>query len=286
MKGLIVKRFMFGIAAGVAAILGITAALAATTVVVTPTFSNWFSADTRAAGTATFEAGPATPPLGIGSLELRTPGAADKVQRLTNLYNGTALSTIDGIGYSTYRDPAATAPFTAGVASINLRVDTNGDTLPDVYMVYEPYQDMGNAAVLTGVWQNWDAYRGGAAKWWINTGAAGCGQATPCTFATIVAALPGATIREGLNCGPAGVTVPCPGSLGVNQGSGNGGFHTNVDALYVSVGGNRTTFDFEPYAVATDKDQCKDGGWQNVRRANGTPFKNQGDCVSYTNNGR
>lgn len=26
---------------------------------------------------------------------------------------------------------------------------------------------------------------------------------------------------------------------------------------------------------------CKDGGWQNFTDANGTPFKNQGDCVSY-----
>ena len=40
------------------------------------------------------------------------------------------------------------------------------------------------------------------------------------------------------------------------------------------------------FVVATDKDECKDGGWQTLSRANGTPFKNQGDCVSYTNNGR
>jgi hypothetical protein len=286
MKGLKMRRLFIGAVATAAALLGLGIVFAAaTTVVVTPTTPGWFPSDTRLAGSAVFEADPGLPPLGIGSLELRTPGASDKVQRFTNQYNGTALASIDGIGYSTYRDPAATG-FVAGVASLNLRLDTNGDMLPDTYMVYEPYQDLGNAAVLTGVWQNWDAHRGGTARWWLNTGAGGCGQATPCTWATIVASLPGATIREGPNCGPGGATVPCPGSLGVNQGSGNAGFITNVDALYVSVSGNRTTFDFEPYAVATDKDQCKDGGWQNVRRANGTTFKNQGDCVSYTNTGR
>jgi hypothetical protein len=36
----------------------------------------------------------------------------------------------------------------------------------------------------------------------------------------------------------------------------------------------------------TNKDQCKNGGWQNYRRANGTKFKNQGDCIQYVNTGK
>jgi hypothetical protein len=39
-------------------------------------------------------------------------------------------------------------------------------------------------------------------------------------------------------------------------------------------------------AQATSKDQCKDGGWQFVFRANGTGFKNQGDCIQYVNTGK
>jgi hypothetical protein len=31
----------------------------------------------------------------------------------------------------------------------------------------------------------------------------------------------------------------------------------------------------------TSKDDCKNGGWQNMLDANGKSFKNQGDCVSY-----
>lgn len=36
----------------------------------------------------------------------------------------------------------------------------------------------------------------------------------------------------------------------------------------------------------TTKDQCKNGGWQNFFRANGTSFKNQGDCIQYVNTGK
>lgn len=264
---------------------GVTTASAAdTTEVVTPADlagGDWYTADTRSPGTGTFENGPAAPPLGTGSFELRTTTNPEKVQLFTDRYDGVRLADIDGLGYSTYRDPASTG-FVAGVAALNLRVDLTGDGQPDAYMVYEPYQDQGNAAVQTGVWQNWDAYRGGQATWWLNTGAAGCGQATPCTWDTIVAAFPNATIEEGVNCGPGGAKAPCPGSLGVNQGSFNSGIISNVDALYVSVAGQRTTFDFElvPPPPAT-ADECKDGGW-----ATATPgFKNQGDCVSFVRTG-
>ena len=38
--------------------------------------------------------------------------------------------------------------------------------------------------------------------------------------------------------------------------------------------------------VATNKNQCKDDGWQTRVRANNTPFKNQGDCIQYVNTGK
>jgi hypothetical protein len=34
-------------------------------------------------------------------------------------------------------------------------------------------------------------------------------------------------------------------------------------------------------AVPSTKDDCKDGGWSELVRSDGTPFKNQGACVSY-----
>ena len=38
--------------------------------------------------------------------------------------------------------------------------------------------------------------------------------------------------------------------------------------------------------VATNKDQCKGDGWKTLSRANGTGFKNQGDCIQYINTGK
>lgn len=34
------------------------------------------------------------------------------------------------------------------------------------------------------------------------------------------------------------------------------------------------------------KDDCKKGGWMNLFRADGSPFKNQGDCIQYVNTGK
>ena len=169
------KRLLLAAALATSALMAFgiaTAGAATTTVKVTSkdTGNNWYSADTRPPGTGIFETGPATPPLGNGSFELSTITNPEKVQLFTDLYDGTKLADVDGIGYATYRDPASTG-FIAGVAALNLRIDLTGDGSPDAYMVFEPYQDQGNAAVSTGVWQNWDAYRGGNAKWWINTGA-------------------------------------------------------------------------------------------------------------------
>ena len=43
---------------------------------------------------------------------------------------------------------------------------------------------------------------------------------------------------------------------------------------------------YEPSQVPASKDACKNGGWQNLRRANGSSFKNQGDCIQYVNTGK
>jgi hypothetical protein len=43
---------------------------------------------------------------------------------------------------------------------------------------------------------------------------------------------------------------------------------------------------FQLTANRNAADSCKNGGWQTLTRANNTTFKNQGDCVSYMNNGK
>jgi probable HAF family extracellular repeat protein len=41
-----------------------------------------------------------------------------------------------------------------------------------------------------------------------------------------------------------------------------------------------------PIHVPQTKDDCRNDGWRNLSRRDGTTFKNQGDCVSYVNTGR
>ena len=43
---------------------------------------------------------------------------------------------------------------------------------------------------------------------------------------------------------------------------------------------------FTAYTKATSVGACKNGGWQSVARAGGSPFKNQGDCIQYVNTGK
>ena len=38
--------------------------------------------------------------------------------------------------------------------------------------------------------------------------------------------------------------------------------------------------------VATKKDECKKCGWADLTRADGSSFKNQGDCIQYVNTGK
>jgi hypothetical protein len=56
-----------------------------------------------------------------------------------------------------------------------------------------------------------------------------------------------------------------------------------TDALSIAANGSSWTYNFEPFRTPITKDDCKNGGWQSVRDADGVPFRNQGQCVSYVN---
>jgi hypothetical protein len=69
-------------------------------------------------------------------------------------------------------------------------------------------------------------------------------------------------------------------------GSGfeSAGLSAQIDGLEIILSdGSSASVNFEPFKVPVDKDECKDGGWKSVYMPNGTPFKNQGQCVSFTN---
>ena len=51
-------------------------------------------------------------------------------------------------------------------------------------------------------------------------------------------------------------------------------------------GGNPPPQQQPPSSNRFSKDACKNGGWQGLSRANGSGFKNQGDCIQYANTGK
>ena len=246
----------------------VTGADVATQAENTPPTDNWVFY-VRAAATGAFRIGPDTPPLGVGSYEISTPTSTDKGTLFNFDHIGTPLADIDAIAYSTYR----TAGSLQQVAALNIQVDYNG-AAPGGFttLVFEPVYNTGQGAVVNGEWQDWDAYAGGTAIWWSSNAIPGApNRDTFVTWDTILAANPDAVIV---------------GGFGINQGSGNPALTTAVDALVLGYDGDRVTYDFEPYVTASSKESCMNGGWQNVKRADGTSFKNQGDCVSYLNTGK
>lgn len=239
----------------------------------TPPLDNWVLY-TRLGGNGTFRVGPGDPPEGVGSLELVTPNPAglDKVTLFNFDYHATPIANFTALGYHTYQS-SALVPIQ--LPSLNLTIDMNGGAFVAgdfATLVFEPVYNPAQGPVVPGAWQDWDAISGGAAMWWLTRDHPIIGpRGTTVTWNAIKAALPNATIL---------------GGIGLNQGTGSPALTASVDAFIVGVSGSSTTYDFEPYVTASNKSDCKNGGWQNARRSDGGSFKNQGDCVSYTNTGR
>jgi len=237
----------------------------------TPHLRNWTLYTRPGTSTSSFILGPGNPPIGVGSFEVQTPLVTDKVTLFNYDHVGTPLNDITAIAYSTYRDPTSTGP-TYQLPSINIEIDKNGGgfTAGDyATLVFEPIYNPAQGSVVPGQWQDWNGYLGGNAMWWATRPIGGC-MVPPCymPWSYIVANNPDATIL---------------GGFGVNQGSGSAGLTASSDALKITHGVVCVTYDFEPFRSTNE---CKKGGWETMRRADGTPFKNQGDCVSYVNTGR
>ena len=211
-----------------------------------------------------FAAGPGDPPLGAGSFHSTTATGAEKVFLFNYDHVGTPLAEITDLGYATYRSAGTGQQ----LPSLNLQVDYNG-AAPGGFttLVFEPVYNTAQGAVVDGEWQTWDAAPAGI--WWSTQPINGvCAFTCYVSWSDIVAANPDATIL---------------GGYGINQGSGNPGLVGASDALRIAYGGDSVTYDFEAYRAVTSKDECKDGGWATVTTAEGEPFRNQGQCVAYSN---
>jgi hypothetical protein len=246
------KLFLSLGALGVLVLAIVAAAVAATTVVVTPgSTQGWSTADTRPGGAVNYVVDATAP--GGSALQLTTDATtAAKAQYIHAA--DTPLSAVNELAYATKQNSAS---FIGGDASFQLLVNLDGTT-GFTTLVYEPYE---NGVVTPGAWQNWDVDAG---QFWSSRSftsgtcsvTAGAGGPPFYTLAQLQAACPNAQVI----------------GFGVNVGTFNPSYDVETDLVDF----NGTTYNFQ--VAPTSKDDCKNGGWQNY--SNPT-FKNQGDCVSY-----
>jgi hypothetical protein len=236
-------------------------------VIVSPLTPNGWVLTGSGGSTATHESGPATPPLGDDSLQLKVDATGSTAAQARNTtYQGTQLADVTELSYHTFItfNQSGQAPY------IILQIDNTGDGLTDDLLFFEPlYSDgtyngsFNQGPVQTGVWQDWDAFNGG---WYSVFGESGSGPgAGVISLAQYIADHPSATIVNSTN-GAGGVRFV----TGFGGPADWGNFEGNIDAVKIGVNGDTKTFNFE----LTTKDDCKNGGWQEMG------FKNQGQCVS------
>lgn len=241
------------------------------TVYVTPdNQQGWSTADTRPGGNVEFIQDNTLANGGVGVLNLTTtndPAAKAQYMRAESI----PLDDLTEVSYWTKQNggPAFAAP------AFNIPVCLGGFTTPTstnptgcvgfTTLVYEPYQ---NGTVVPNTWQQWDVDAG---QLWSTRNyssgtcmvTAGGGGAPFYTLSTLAATCPDAVVA----------------GYGVNIGTNNPGYDVSTDLIKI----NNTTYNFEPWLVPTNKDQCKNYGWRIYRQADGTPFRNQGQCVAYVN---
>lgn len=217
----------------------------------------WAFMLTSATGVGEFVNGPATPPLGIGSVRLSTGAHGDLSAQLRNpLFDGTRLADLTALSYTTFAREwdGQSLPY------LVLNVDLNGDGVFDLeaddLLFFEPaYQTpvTGNAFLpdqgpaLLSTWQRWNALAGG---WWSLHGLA---AATPGhgvkSLQDYAAMQPAATIINS-EFETGGVR------LVVGFGEEQEAFDGYVDALSIGMQGNEVTYNFGagPTSITVDLD--------------------------------
>lgn len=126
--------------------------------------------------------------------------------------------------------------------------------------------DLRPLALVAGTWTTIDGMTGAT---WDNNGGT-CGFVYDTTWTAVLACHAGTTITGMTVINDSGWMYPPAGTVVL------------VDNIRV----NGDVITFDAAAGVTSKNDCKKGGWKAVVREDGTSFKNQGDCVSYTNNGK
>src|SRR5574340_78625 len=265
-------RRNFEVGASLAALVAVGAA--GSTIVVTPTNTQgWTTSDTRPGGSVGFVAD-ATAPAGVGALRLTTDSTtAAKAQYMHA--TDTPLASVSELGYETKQNSASFAQGDPSYQLVACLGGWDGSTCTGfTTFVFEPYWNTSQGVVTNGVWQTWDVASAGGLMWSSRSYDDGAG----CAVTAGAGGPPLYSLGQ--------IQAMCPNADVVGFGVSIGTYNPSYDVETDLVDFNGTTYDFEPYAVALTKDQCKDGGWQSARRADESPFKNQGDCIQYVNTGK
>lgn len=159
---------------------------------------------------------------------------------------GQTLSSITQLGYHY----TGTKTPTPGELSLNFLVSTSTLTPAYAYAYVDAFYCPGTGGTV-------DVIHDPACGIWFN----GVEYAN---WAAFVAAFPGATMADV----PFIVAERTP---------------TDVSQTWVV---NNLQLGGPTVASSSNKDACKNGGWQNLVRADQTSFKNQGDCIQYVNTGK
>lgn len=208
--------------------------------------SNWIYYTQQTAGVTPVN-GPATPPLGSGSMRMftgagnpgcPTPGGGGKAWLSTYAHDNTLLSAITTFSYSTY----VTAGQPGIAPALNLYVDLDGNGTRDTTLVFEPVYVVGQQGpVVSGTWQTWDTLNGPG--WWYTTNFGPLtnrlNEFRPLSY--YIGLFPNARI------------VSWTGLPGVNVVVGQnscGNPWQNFDGNVDSVVFNASTYDFEPGSTA------------------------------------
>jgi hypothetical protein len=194
-------------------------------------------------GVGAYVTGPATPLYGVGSANLATGNGSsggDGAELLANgNYSGTLLSDLTALSYSTYDTENNGQQFP--YLSLEVAYGPTNNPTYDQLFFEPPYQ---SAATAMNTWQTWDALNG---FWWDNNGVCGSQGAGVVKLSTC-STLADAQIVN--TFGTAGVLDGVGGvQLVVGFASTGDQFNGYVDGLTIGIGGNNTTYDFEPSAV-------------------------------------
>jgi len=242
-------------------------------------------------------------------------GTGRKLLSVTQTMSSWACQSGNWFAGNCFSNPGATFshPITLNIYNVGPG-NSVGSLIQSVTQSFNiPYRPSASAACGDGRWFNAadsTCYNGYAANITFNVGSvtvpdsviygiayntSGYG-ASPIGYSTACAVAPEGCPYDSLNVALGGVAA-----VGVNPAPNDAYFNTITGGWYCDGGtggigtfrldagcwtGFKSVVRFSASNTPSNANDCKNNGWQSRTRADGTLFKNQGDCIQYVNTGK